>query len=294
MALPSSIDSTTPAGSASPALGDDQIRALKLSIVDIFGVPDATSISVAGFAFVATGLDEIILRNAATDASGAGRLRRNATALTWHDGTAARNVYFASGTDVALADGGTGASLTDPNADRLMFWDDSAGVVAFLTASTGLSISGTSITTSMVGCLAGKSAVQAITSGTETAVTFNEEDFDTNSIHDNVTNNTRFTVPASLGGYWEFTFVAGYDSDMTTGGATLNWHVRSNGTTTLYRNNIVSPNTTNNRAYFGTSFIANLAAADYVELLVTHNDGADRNIGSATRRTFVSFRYLGA
>lgn len=36
-------------------------------------------------------------------------------------------------------------NLSDPNADRLMFWDDSAGGIAFLTLGTGLSISGTTI-----------------------------------------------------------------------------------------------------------------------------------------------------
>jgi|TARA_R100000501_G_C2628948_1_gene123399 hypothetical protein len=36
-------------------------------------------------------------------------------------------ITIAGGTDIALADGGTGASLTDPNADRVFFWDDSAG-----------------------------------------------------------------------------------------------------------------------------------------------------------------------
>lgn len=36
-------------------------------------------------------------------------------------------------------------ALTDPNADRLLFWDDSAGAAGFLTAGTGLSISGTTI-----------------------------------------------------------------------------------------------------------------------------------------------------
>jgi hypothetical protein len=54
-------------------------------------------------------------------------------------------VYRASGTDVALADGGTGASLADPGADRIMFWDDSESAVTWLTASTGLAISTTSI-----------------------------------------------------------------------------------------------------------------------------------------------------
>jgi hypothetical protein len=41
-------------------------------------------------------------------------------------------VYRAGGTDVALADGGTGASLADPNIDRVMGWDDSAGAVKFM------------------------------------------------------------------------------------------------------------------------------------------------------------------
>jgi hypothetical protein len=58
---------------------------------------------------------------------------------------ASATIYASGGTDVALADGGTGASLTDPNADRIMFWDDSAGQVTWLTAGTGLTITGTTI-----------------------------------------------------------------------------------------------------------------------------------------------------
>lgn len=44
----------------------------------------------------------------------------------------------------ALASKITG--FTDPNADRIVFWDDSAGAYAALTASTGLTLSGTSLT----------------------------------------------------------------------------------------------------------------------------------------------------
>lgn len=57
-------------------------------------------------------------------------------------------IYRAGGTDVPLADGGTGASLSDPNADRILFWDDSAGGVTWLTAGTNLTITGTSIAAS--------------------------------------------------------------------------------------------------------------------------------------------------
>ena len=53
--------------------------------------------------------------------------------------------YAPGGTDVALADGGTGASLTDPNADSIIFWDDSAGGVTWLSIGSNLSISGTTL-----------------------------------------------------------------------------------------------------------------------------------------------------
>jgi len=58
---------------------------------------------------------------------------------------AGTDYYNPGGTDVALADGGTGASLVDPNADRILFWDDSAGAVTWLTPGTNLSISGTTL-----------------------------------------------------------------------------------------------------------------------------------------------------
>jgi hypothetical protein len=57
-------------------------------------------------------------------------------------------------TGLSLGDGSGGAGiladlelLADPNADRILFWDDSEGAAAFLTASTGLTISGASMTT---------------------------------------------------------------------------------------------------------------------------------------------------
>lgn len=43
------------------------------------------------------------------------------------------------------ADLATIAGLADPNADRILFWDDSAGAYAYLTAGTNLTITGTTI-----------------------------------------------------------------------------------------------------------------------------------------------------
>ena len=76
-----------------------------------------------------------LLAIAAGDVSGLGTLATSSTinGSNW------------SGADLALADGGTGSSLADPGADRLMFWDDSAGFVAWLTLGTNLSITGTTL-----------------------------------------------------------------------------------------------------------------------------------------------------
>jgi hypothetical protein len=71
-------------------------------------------------------------------------------------------------TDLALADGGTGASLSDPNADAILGWNDTAGVVGFFTAGTGISINATSNTISSTVTASGGliRAPQILTSGT--------------------------------------------------------------------------------------------------------------------------------
>jgi len=48
-------------------------------------------------------------------------------------------IYRVGGTDVALADGGTGSSLSDPGANRLWGWDDTDNAIAFITIGTNLS-----------------------------------------------------------------------------------------------------------------------------------------------------------
>ncbi|KKU81446.1 MAG: hypothetical protein UY09_C0037G0003 [Parcubacteria group bacterium GW2011_GWA2_47_8] len=50
-----------------------------------------------------------------------------------------------------LANGGIGASLADPNADRIFFWDDSATSTAFLTVGSGLQVSGTTLSVNSTG-----------------------------------------------------------------------------------------------------------------------------------------------
>ncbi len=72
------------------------------------------------------------------------------------DATLSNERVLTAGTGIGFTDAGAGStltvamshlgiqSLTDPNADRILFWDDSAGAAAWL-SSTDLAISGTAI-----------------------------------------------------------------------------------------------------------------------------------------------------
>lgn len=59
------------------------------------------------------------------------------------------------GAPLSMANGGLGVALTDPGADRLLFWDDSAGFFAHLTLGTGISITGTTINATGTGDVVG-------------------------------------------------------------------------------------------------------------------------------------------
>jgi hypothetical protein len=115
--------------------------------------------------------------------------------FVFNDGT---NVVEATNLGIVpLANGGTGAALVDPNADRILFWDDSAGSTAFLSAGTGLSISGTTLS--------------ATNNGTVTSV--------------GLTAPTGFSVsgsPVTASGTLALSFSAGYS--LPTTASQTNWN----------------------------------------------------------------------
>jgi hypothetical protein len=76
--------------------------------------------------------------------------------------------YDPGGTDVTLADGGTGASLSAPAGDRIVFYDQSASHMDWLTVGTGLSITGTTMTATGGG--GGGGAVDSIVEGDNVTV----------------------------------------------------------------------------------------------------------------------------
>lgn len=60
-----------------------------------------------------------------------------------------------------MANGGLGVSIVDPDADRILFWDDSAGEFTFLSPGSNLSISGTTLNANIITVNAG----EALTAG---------------------------------------------------------------------------------------------------------------------------------
>lgn len=91
----------------------------------------ASLVSITGGSI--TGITDLAIADGGTGASSAGGAR---TALGLEIGT---NVQAFSAALSQLA------GLGDPNADRLMFWDDSASSFAYLTLGTNLSITGTTL-----------------------------------------------------------------------------------------------------------------------------------------------------
>jgi hypothetical protein len=90
-------------------------------------------------------IDDLNLQTAIGSPTNGNLVSMDANGDIADSGLASSSVYYSGGTDVALADGGTGASLSDPNDDRIMFWDDSAGAVTWLDIGDGLDLTDTTI-----------------------------------------------------------------------------------------------------------------------------------------------------
>jgi hypothetical protein len=146
----------------------------------------------------------------------------------------------------------------------------------------------TPATASFVGVGVKKSANQSIANATFTAITFNQEDFDTNAFHDTSTNNTRITIPAGKAGYYA---IAGTIIWSGNGVGNRGIELQKNGASVTYMNFLSAAASPNDGGY-SMSYILNLAVSDYVELFGYQTSGGALNINSAG--TNWQMQYLGA
>jgi hypothetical protein len=117
-------------------------------------------------------------------------------------------------------------------------------------------------------CRVYSTGTQSLTHDTSASVAFANERFDTDTMHDNVTNNSRITLTTA--GVYIVTacvrFAARSDYSRLTIG------LRVNGTTSIGTTNDQSP--TNTARDLSVTTIYKFAAADYVEVRVTQENGA--------------------
>lgn len=109
-----------------------------------------------------------------------------------------------------------------------------------------------------------------IVTATETALAMNSERFDSDALHDTVTNNTRLTAPIAgryhIGGNIQW--------DGNTAGIRY-FYIRVNGTTVIGRT-VQAPHASGLVQTVSADY--QLAAADYVELVAYQDSGTNRSI----------------
>ena len=105
----------------------------------------------------------------------------------------------------------------------------------------------------------------SLTAGVISYLTFTTEIYDTNSFHDNSTNTTRITIPASYGGKYLFTGFIGIGG---VGSNSFEIFLRKNGAADAIPGGriVLQPNNAGNTAANAYSAMIELVATDYIEL----------------------------
>ena len=139
-----------------------------------------------------------------------------------------------------------------------------------LTVAAGVPSWATPATSSLVGCQVKFASDYTIATGTNTVIPFTAEEFDTNTFHDNTTNNSRITIPTGQGGYYLVYGMLCFDASAT---GVRNLDLKKNGS---YLWETSGTPAASSKISLPISIILNLAAADYLELSAYQTSGANR------------------
>jgi hypothetical protein len=219
-------------------------------------------------------------------------------------GTTGQVLTKASGTDMDfswVADAtGIPATILDAKGDiiaataadtasRLAVGTNGQVLTADSTTATGLKWATASSGSSFKGCSAFNGSNRTIANNTWTTMALNSEHFDTDGFHSTTTNDTRFTIPTGLGGYYLATANMAWQLN-ATGNRIL--RVMKNGSPVYF-----SPQTTPSSSnYVGCQMSLTLSgvAGDYFEFAVYQNSGGNLDTTGGTTDAAYQITYLGA
>lgn len=119
--------------------------------------------------------------------------------------------------------------------------------------------------------LVSKSGTQNITNNTTTVITFDQESYDNDTMHDNVTNNSRITF--TTGGKYTISFYALYGANATGYRYT---DVLLNNTTAISIDSRTGVNSDVSGALCSFDYV--FVATDYIELRAFQNSGGTRTL----------------
>lgn len=131
------------------------------------------------------------------------------------------------------------------------------------------------ITPALVGARVHKTSNTTLTTSVQTTLTFDSEIFDSDAFHDTVTNTSRLTIPASMGGYYLCGGAAFFASNAT--GRRVLW-IYVNGGLTNYLVGNETSSTSAGGNYVDVVTLATFAAADYIELVAFQSSGGNLDI----------------
>jgi hypothetical protein len=194
--------------------------------------------------------------------------------------------YLMQGVWVFASAAARDAAVTSPQEGNFAYLKDT-NVTTYYTGSAWATLGGAA---SFVGCSVYKdTTAQTLSNATDTIITYNAEEFDTDGFHDNSVNNSRITIPSGKGGKYlilaSITFAAN-----ASGIREMLFSV--NGSTAVLA--FAQAPTSASSFRSSASCIKNLTAGDYVEVQAAQSSGGNLNVNAGVTQTRFGVVYLGA
>ncbi len=293
--------SSTVAGLVQPAI-DSVSDDLDDHIADTADAHDASAISIAPFGSIAATTVQAALEEIVAEASGysdeqaqdaVGTILDDSGDIdfTYDDGTPKITAIVKANTiteaKIVLADNTTNNASTSNHG----FLKKLSNVSTEFMDGTGGWSTPSASGPGNYGARLVKTATQSISNNSSTEVTFDSETQDDLGFHSNVTNNSRLTIPAGMGG-WYYIEANAYWAANATGERIA--QIKKNGSILLQSavDNACDNGGLETINMIGT--LAYLAAGDYVELFVYQNSGGSLNLTIATNEgTYFALAALG-